>query len=152
MDGALGVLFDGGWRERITAAWLIGMDRRTTFRPPIAELLLASEVVFAGQGYCFALARFGAYEDAAILISYLDHYLAELDRCYDQPDALGALLHLDTRHGTHHADRYLAPGGLWQSWVEHLPWLQLNPADRHRLIDQLCAFAEQHNPNPTSSP
>ncbi|MGW0433917.1 DUF6000 family protein [Micromonospora sp. NPDC003197] len=149
-DDDLRVLFEGGWRERITAAWLVGMAHRTTFRPLIAELLLASEVVYAGQGYCFALARFGTHEDAAILISYLDHHLPELDHRYDQPDALGALLHLDARHGTHHADRYLAPGGLWQRWVAHLPWLQLDPAYEHCVIDQLCAFAEQHNP--TSSP
>jgi hypothetical protein len=149
-DGDLNVLFEGGWRERITAAWLVGMARRTTFRPVIAELLLASEVVFAGKGYCLALARFGSNEDAAILISYLDHYLPELDQRYDQPDALGALLHLDARHGTQHAHRYLTPDGLWQNWVAHLPWLQLKPADEQRLIDQLCNFAEEHNP--TSSP
>jgi hypothetical protein len=149
-DDDLGVLFEGGWRERLTAAWLVGMARRTRLRPLAAELFLASEVVFAGKGYCFALARFDSDEDAAILVSYLDRYLPELDARYDQPHALGALLHLDARHGTTHATRYLAPDGLWQNWVAHLPRLQLNPADQRHLIAQWCSFAEQHSP--TGSP
>ncbi|WP_396781510.1 DUF6000 family protein [Microbispora sp. H10830] len=47
------------WRPRLTAAWLIGLDRRVRFRQAIGELLLSSEVCYAGQGYCFALANFG---------------------------------------------------------------------------------------------
>jgi hypothetical protein len=149
-DDDLGVLFEGGWRERLTAAWLVGMARRTKLRPLIGELFLASEVVFAGNGYCFALARFSRDEDVAVLIRYLDHYLPELDERYDQPHALGALLHLDARHGTSHAERYLIPGGPWRRWVAHRPHLQLDPAGQRHLIAQWCSFAEQHSP--TGSP
>ncbi|MFF8262712.1 DUF6000 family protein [Streptomyces virginiae] len=36
------MLFEGGWRERRTASWLIAMAVRTEFRSRIGELLLAS--------------------------------------------------------------------------------------------------------------
>ncbi|MFJ8911666.1 DUF6000 family protein [Amycolatopsis sp. NPDC102389] len=115
-DEELEFLLDGGWRERITAAWLIGADRRTAWRGRIRELLLESDMVFAGQGYCFALARFGTIADAEILVSYLDHYLARPDLRYDQEWALAALHHVDADLTTAYTSRYLRPGGLWESW------------------------------------
>lgn len=69
------ILLDGGWREHKTAAWLIAVSRRTEFRDHLGELLLASEVFFAGRGYCFALAYFGTPADADFLVAYLDRYL-----------------------------------------------------------------------------
>src|SRR5215469_15153728 len=51
-DRELAVLLESGWRERLTASWLIGLDRREQFRDQIGELLLASEMGYAGQGYC----------------------------------------------------------------------------------------------------
>ncbi|MFJ9606026.1 DUF6000 family protein [Kitasatospora sp. NPDC101176] len=38
----LAVLLEGGWRERRTAARLIAAARRTGFREPLGELLLAT--------------------------------------------------------------------------------------------------------------
>lgn len=38
----LGILFEGGWRERKTASWLVVAAGRTEFRGRIGELLLAS--------------------------------------------------------------------------------------------------------------
>jgi hypothetical protein len=73
-DDELRLLFKGWWRERLTGAWLAGMDYRVQLRPLIADLLLADELVSAGQGYCFALARFGSAEDAEILVAYLERY------------------------------------------------------------------------------
>ncbi len=55
----LGVLLEGGWRERRTAAWLIAVSGRTEFRRRLGDLLLASEVCCAGSAYCVALAGFG---------------------------------------------------------------------------------------------
>ncbi|ANN18580.1 hypothetical protein SD37_25090 [Amycolatopsis orientalis] len=115
-DEELAFLFDHGWRERITAAWLIGADRRTAWRGRIRELFLESGMVFAGQGYCFALARFGTFADAEILVSYLDHYLARPELRYDQAWALAALHHIDADLTTAYTSRYLRPGGLWESW------------------------------------
>ncbi|MFF2959421.1 DUF6000 family protein [Streptomyces sp. NPDC057963] len=108
-DAELEALLGCEWRSRLTAAWLIGVGRRATFRERSGDLLLASEFCFSGSAYCFALARFGTHADAEILTAYLDHYLPRTDLRYDQPAALGALLRLDAQLGTHHADRSPSP-------------------------------------------
>lgn len=112
-DAELEALLGYEWRSRLTAAWLIGVDRRDRCRERIGDLLLASEVCFSGSAYCFALARFGTHADAEILTAYLDRYLPRTDLRYDQHAALGALLRLDAHLGTHHADRFTRPDGLW---------------------------------------
>ncbi|MEN3615427.1 DUF6000 family protein [Plantactinospora sp. ZYX-F-223] len=125
------------WRPRLVAAYLIGIGRRTRFRETIGDLLLASEVCFSGQGYCFTLAAFGDHQDAEILIAYLDRYLPRLDLRYDQRWALGALQHVDLRLGTNHADRYLAPDGLWERWTGAVSG-QPNVDTYRDLISNLC--------------
>lgn len=124
---------------------MIGVDRRERFRARIGDLLLASEVCYSGGAYCFALARFGTPADAEILTSYLDHYLPRTDLHYDQAAALGALLRLDARLGTHQADRFTEPEGLWDQWVHALAHLHGSPwpipAEEHRWTDRQCDFA-----------
>ena len=137
-DTDLGTLLEFEWRARLTAAWLIGLDQRTQFRQTLGNLLLESELVYAGQGYCFALSRFAQPEDADILIAYLDRYLPRTDCYYNQDDAMGALLHLDQKLGTDHAQRFIVPEGLWhQSAFAHR-----DPVDCQRTTEQLCAFAD----------
>ena len=68
----------------MTAAWLIGLDRREQFRDQIGELLLAGQDVYAGQGYCVTLARLATAADASLLASYLDACLPRPDKRYDQ--------------------------------------------------------------------
>lgn len=106
-----------GWRERITAAWLIGVDRRHAFRDRLAELLLESRLTYAGQGYCFALARFATPADAQHLAAYLDKYLRALDLQYDQEWAFGALRHVDQVAGTNHAAWFAQDDGWWERWA-----------------------------------
>jgi hypothetical protein len=48
-DYELTTLPDGEWRSRLTAAWLIGLDRREQFRGRICELLLASQDTYPDQ-------------------------------------------------------------------------------------------------------
>ncbi|OQR59701.1 hypothetical protein B6E66_34015 [Streptomyces maremycinicus] len=137
------MLLDGGWRERTTAAWLIAVARRTEFRERLGELLLASEVPYAGQAYCVALAGFGTPADVAPLVAYLDRYLPRPDLHYDQEAALGALLLLDAKLAADHTARFLAPNGLWQQWTDGPPGRDLDTPDRYReFIGQLCAFAD----------
>ncbi|WP_254407578.1 DUF6000 family protein [Streptomyces sp. GMY02] len=73
-------------------------------------------------------------------------YLPRADLRYDQPAALGALLRLDAHIGTHHADRFTEPDGLWDQWVNALPHLRdhpaYTPAEQRRWTDLLCDFAE----------
>jgi hypothetical protein len=138
-DHELSTLLDSDWRPCLTAAWLIGLDRRTQFRDRIGAQLLESGLVFAGQGYCLALARFETSADSDILCAYLDKYLPQLDRHYDQHWAIGALLHLDERLGANRAGRFLTPGGLWDKSATS----RHDPAERHRHLTRLCAFADE---------
>ncbi|MER5977673.1 DUF6000 family protein [Streptomyces sp. NPDC001857] len=140
----LGILLNGGWRERTTAAWLIAVASRTEFRERLGELLLASEVPFAGEAYCLALATFGAPADADLLVAYLDRYLPRPDLDYDQAAALGALLLLDTRLGVSQAARFLASDGLWQRWVDGPPTKDYDaPGSYREFVDELCAVADE---------
>ncbi|MFE4588431.1 DUF6000 family protein [Streptomyces laurentii] len=140
----LGVLLEGGWRECKTAAWFIAVAGRTEFRERLGELLLASEGPYAGQAYCVALATFGTSGDADLLVAYLDRYLRRPELDYDQGPALGALLLLDARLGTGRADRFLAPDGLWQQWIDGPPTQSHDALVVFReFIDQLCVFADE---------
>ncbi|MEU6801317.1 DUF6000 family protein [Streptomyces neyagawaensis] len=151
-DAELEALLTYEWRSRLTAAWLIGVGRRASFRERVGDLLLASEVCYSGRAYCFALARLGTHADAALLTAYLDHYLPRTDLRYDQPAALGALLHLDARLGTHHARRFTQPDGPWDQWVHALVHLRDHPAytpeEQRRWTDLHCAFAHDWTGGP----
>ncbi|GAA0482046.1 hypothetical protein Ade02nite_63390 [Paractinoplanes deccanensis] len=105
------------WRSRIVAAFLIAIDRRTEFREAIGTLLLTGRASDAGTGYCFAAAAFGT---PSILTAYLDRFLPQPQVRDAQPWALGALLHLDRRSGTGHAQPYLTSGA-WHRWREAVP-------------------------------
>ncbi|WP_128802459.1 MULTISPECIES: DUF6000 family protein [unclassified Streptomyces] len=140
----LGMLFDGGWRERKTAAWLVAVAGRTEFRERLGELLLASEGPYAGQAYCVALATFGTSADSDPLVAYLDRYLMRPDLYYDQAAALGALLLLDAKLDADHAARFLAPNGLWQRWIEGPPSKDRDAPDTYReFIGRLRLFADE---------
>jgi hypothetical protein len=143
-DHELSTLLDSEWRARLTAAWLIGLDRRTRFRDRLAGLLLDSQLVYAGQGYCLALARFETTADTDLLCAYLDRYLPRGDLHYDQHWSVGALLHLDERLGSSRAIPYLTPGGPWQqtAW-QRSAMSTYDPAEQHRRIACLCAFASE---------
>ncbi|SDZ30137.1 hypothetical protein SAMN05421504_11266 [Amycolatopsis xylanica] len=134
-DAELASLLAGGWRERITAGWLIGVDRRGQFRDRLAELLLESAVCFAGQSYCFAFACLGTSADAEVLAAYLETYLPRTDLQYDQDWAFGALQHIDAGLGSGYAARFTQ--GLWQSWAAKY---RADAADHKNRIDLLCSL------------
>lgn len=126
-DAELRLLLELDWRPRLTAAWLIALDRRAEFRGELAELLFADEVVHAGWGYCFALARFGTTDDAEILVEYLAGDLRGRRRP-SRTAATHALLTIDA--------------GLAAPFVEGFGYERLPSAAEH-LIDPLCAFADR---------
>jgi hypothetical protein len=132
----LGVLFEGGWRERKTAAWLVAVAHRSEFRELIGRLLLASEGPFAGAAYCVALAKFGSAADAELLSAYLDHYLSRPDLDYDQAVVLGTL-------GSEYSTRFLAPGGPWDRWLEVRAVAALDPQYCRQAMQRLCAFVDE---------
>ncbi|MFF3285917.1 DUF6000 family protein [Streptomyces sp. NPDC003023] len=138
----LGILFEGGWRERRTASWLVAVAGRTEFRGRIGELLLTSEGLYGGS-YCVTLATFGTSADADLVCGYLDHYLPRTDIVWDQTFALSTLLHLDAVLGTERASPYLADGGLWQQWTEATSNPVRDPREYQLVVDQLCSFAAE---------
>ncbi|MER6915025.1 DUF6000 family protein [Streptomyces sp. NPDC000594] len=135
-------LFEGGWRERRTACWLVAVAGRTEFRSRIGELLLADGGPYSGA-YCITLATFGTGADADLVCRYLDRYLPLPDLVHDRTFALSTLLHLDAVLGTDRASRYLAPGGLWQRWTDARPNTVQDPQEYRQFVDQLCSFAAE---------
>jgi Family of unknown function (DUF6000) len=89
------LLIEREWRGRLSAAWFVGLKNRGNFIPSIRKLLLASEMVYAGQGYCVALGIVGGEECRGILRDYLRSYLPLNGRVYNQDWAIGALAHLE---------------------------------------------------------
>ncbi|MQS16116.1 hypothetical protein F7Q99_28735 [Streptomyces kaniharaensis] len=148
----LTILLEGGWRERKPAAWLIAVARRTEFREHLGELLLDSEVCYAGIAYCVALATFGTPADAGLLTAYLDRYLRRPDLYYDQTAAMGALLNLDTKLGADRAARFLAPDGLWHQWIDGPPRKEYHgtPESSRKIISQFCDFADESSEHCTA--
>ncbi|MFB7672843.1 DUF6000 family protein [Kitasatospora purpeofusca] len=138
----LGILFEGGWRERKTASWLVAVAGRTEFRSPIGELLLASGGHYSGS-YCITLATFGTSADADLICRYLDRYLPRPELIWDQTFALSTLLHLDAVLGAERASRYLAPGGLWQQWTDATSNPVRDPQEYRQIVEQVCSFASE---------
>src|ERR1700753_123816 len=91
-----------------------GVGIRGKFVSQIGKLLLASEVVYAGHGYCVALALIGGEECISFLRNYLNQYLPLNGRFYDQDWALGALTYVEGRA----PPEYLLPE-LWQDGDRH---------------------------------
>jgi hypothetical protein len=118
----LEVLLEAGWRERLTATWLVAAGRRADLRPVIERGILGDVPAGYRWSYCPALACLGTEDDARILVAYLDRarsptpeydVLAE-NQC--QPEALATLVYLDQQLSTDHARQFLADGGPWERW------------------------------------
>jgi hypothetical protein len=105
------------WRCQITAAWFCGMKQWNQYAEIIGNSLLASRVCYAGQGYCFALARFGDARSAYYLAHYLESYLQQPDKWYDQGWAMPALMWIDEKRGTNMSSVFLGEDGLWNRFV-----------------------------------
>ncbi len=112
------LLTERDWRGRNTVAWMIGINQWDQFVPQMARQLIASELVNAGQGYCVGLTLIANPQAQQALVDYLDRWLPEHDCHYDQHWAMGALIEVDRVRDTNEAERFLAPGGPWDSWLE----------------------------------
>lgn len=115
-DSDIQVLLSSEWRSQLTASWLIAASARGDFVGQMGDHLAASQLVYAGQGFCVALGGIGGPEAAARLTEYLELRLPQVKCRYDQPWAMAALLCLDGRAGSDHGARFLTPGGLWETW------------------------------------
>jgi hypothetical protein len=135
-----------GWREQITGSWFCGLKGWKHFEDQIGEALIASEVAFAGQGFCFALACFSDDKSARYLMQYLDTYLPQTDRYYDQSWAMPALMWIDAQRATEYSVRYLVAGGLWETFTANKiassdAW-KLDVCKRHfwEVMEYCCTY------------
>ena len=88
-----------GWRPRLVGAWLAALREMTEFDDHIGRLLVRSDVMKAGMGYCLALARFNTDRARDYLVSYLEYYLGRPELWFEQDVAMAALVYLDQRSG-----------------------------------------------------
>ena len=113
-DLILELLSEGNWRPRIVAGYfaaILKMDKHTV---EIGNLMLRSDLCYAGSGYALALARINSQSSIDYLIKYLDHYLRRPDLHFDQADALGAIHHCDKLNGTNRLQHY---GPMWKEYT-----------------------------------
>ena len=138
------LLAEAGWRSSLPAAWFIGLTRRSRYVDQIGELLLASEMCFAGQGYCMALGLIGGERCREYLHRYLWRYLPLRGRLYDQHWAIGALTHLE---GT--PPRQFLIQRLWEE-----PECSLNPLEGIQRFRKIVSYLQRHqmvSPEPLRS-
>lgn len=113
------LLTDFNWRPRLTGAFFAALKRFTSLEPWIGQLLLRSDLCFAGRFYCVALAEFNTPNGLAYLRKYLEYYLTRPDLDYDQGYAMGALAYADGVNMTKHFD---AIRPLWDAYVSVKTW------------------------------
>jgi len=129
------LLAEPEWRGRLCAAWFVGLRKRARFVEAIGERLLASETVYAGQGYCVALGLIANERCAEILRAYLARYLPLRGRFYDQEWAIGALAHVE--------------GAPPQTFLGQSLWQEeggrgLNPSEGIEDFGALVSYLRQH--------
>ena len=136
-DKHLRVLLSSEWRSQLTASWLISASGRAQFVHPIGDLLVASRLVYAGQGFSVALASIGGNTAASRLSEYLEVWLPQTDCRYDQDWAMAALVCLDSRARTDHSTRFLEPSGPWERWSRDPAMLAERVEDVEQLLQAI---------------
>ncbi len=100
------LLGDFNWRTRKVGALFAAFKDQLQFQEQIGKLLLKSEVCYAGQDYCIAMATFNNQKSIDFLNQYLDYYLKQKGLYYDQGTAIGALAYLDQRNKTNELEKH----------------------------------------------
>ena len=136
------LLSEGNWRPRIVGAFFAAIKNVGEAEPLIGTLLLRSDVCYAADGYCLALARFNSEGARGCLAAYLDYYLARRDLWFDQGVAMGAVAYLDRANGTNELGRFMPQ---WQQFVEDKPNWDLHGyiAGFSANMDRVLALAER---------
>jgi O-acetyl-ADP-ribose deacetylase (regulator of RNase III) len=106
------------WRPKVAGTRFAIIKNLSGAEELIGKLLLRSDVCYAGEAYCLALARFNTPAGRQTLNTYLDCYLRRPDLCYDQKAALDALSYLDAQNGTHDT---VAFETLWHDFMADKP-------------------------------
>lgn len=109
----LEVLLEAGWRESLTASYLIAASRRAEHADRLGRLLLESESSLTHHSHCVALASIGTAAARDQLVSYLDRSPPD-EHWFAPESAIPALVIVDRKLGSDAAARFLEPGGLWE--------------------------------------
>lgn len=88
------LLGDFNWRPRRVGAYFAAIASLNEHEENIGNLLLRSEVCYAGHNYCLALASFESLEAIDYLERYLTYYLEQPDLYFDQNSAMSALSYI----------------------------------------------------------
>ncbi|MBY8881600.1 DUF6000 family protein [Actinacidiphila acidipaludis] len=104
-----------GWRERAVGLWLVAAGRRADLRTRLAEMAV-EDYPDDPSNLALAAACLGEDQDARTLVRYLRIGLPRGDE-HGPHLALAALVHLDGRLGTRHAQEFLTAGGPWERYA-----------------------------------
>ncbi len=111
------------WRPRLVGAYLVALKRFTGLESTIGKLLLRSDLCYAAQGYCLALAELNSSAGVEYLSKYLDHYLGRVNLWFDQGNAMAAVQYLDGVNQTNLLAHYREA---WASFVADKPYWSLD--------------------------
>lgn len=100
------LLSEFNWRPRIVGGHFAALKNICCVEHWVGTLLLRSDVCFAADGYCVALARFNSESSRQYFADYLDYYLTRKDLEFDQGTVIGALGYLDHLNGRNDLDRF----------------------------------------------
>jgi hypothetical protein len=120
------------WRPRTIGAYLAARKDIRSLEETIGNLLLRSDVCYAGTAYCVALARFNSPRAIRYFVEYLHYYLSRDDLWFDPMEVLAALTYLD---GTNHTALAATFERQWSRFVRNKP--------RWQLTDGVCRFSKR---------
>ncbi|WGH75776.1 DUF6000 family protein [Tenacibaculum tangerinum] len=109
------LLGDFNWRTRIVGAYFASILELKSVEEIIGIHLLKSQVCYAGNGYCLALATFNTKRGIQYLKRYLEYYLIRKDLHFDQTGVMCALKWTDELNGTNETENYLKLYNEWNS-------------------------------------
>jgi hypothetical protein len=143
-DLVLALLSVFNWRPRIIGAHLAALRGLSSLEQDIGNLLLRSDVCYAGAAYALTLAHFNTRPALHVLTEYLDYYLTRKDLWFDQCHVLAAVTCLDERNGTTVAKQYEAP---WREYVRDKPNVEIGARIVHvrRQLEVLAGLTAATN-------
>jgi hypothetical protein len=121
------------WRPRTIGAHLAALRGLASLEEEIGNLLLRSDVCWAGRAYSLALARFNTPRSLQFLTRYLEYYLTRRDLSFEQQYVLATVICLDERNGPTIAREFESP---WREYSRDGPNVAL-AAEVDRVRHQL---------------
>jgi Family of unknown function (DUF6000) len=112
------LLGEFNWRPRRVGAYFSAIAGFNSLETVIGNLLLRSDVCYAGGSYCLALAQFNTKTSLDFIEEYLRYYLEQKDLWFDQSAAMSAVAYLDKINGTDNLAKFIPQ---WQSFMSNKP-------------------------------